>query len=218
MKKYKNILKSQERIKEEEKNGNLYFKWNMKFSKFTELTLSRIWQHTKKGFVILSAFRETRSEEKNLSYHKRLQKELSFLKFGFIEVDGCYVYDEDKNIIGEELSLFVPYSNKVYNTLEHFKKVMIDLGRKYNQDSILFVDESKIGWYLYPDGRIPKKLGKLTLDTIGKAFTRLRKGSHKGRTFIFEGLRIPSRFMEAIEMQTDGIMWTFTEMEKYSNN
>ena len=156
----------------------------------------------------MSAFIKERHFGRNLLFHNKLKRYLSYVGLGFIEVDGCYV-DKKKNTVEEELSFFIPYNDKTHDTLEEFKKVLFEIGKKYDQDSILFLDEDQIAYYLYIDNRKPTKLGKIGLDKMGDAWTRLRKGSHKGRTFIFEGNVAPKGFMEAVLFQAKKIQGGF---------
>lgn len=135
----------------------------MKFKKYLEeSSLSRIWQHIQNPentFAVISAFRETNSDEKNWEEHLKLKADIR-KKYGHIPQKSGYTYQEGdrKGETVDEYSFFVPNISK---------EEALKLGKKYNQESILFKDSS--GFYMiYTD----KRYGK-----VGITFKKDPKGS-----------------------------------------
>ncbi len=103
----------------------------------SESSLSRVWQHINndKSFGVISAFRETNDDATNKNLHKSLIDDVKSLNLGYIQQKSGYTYsssDGDGRV--EEISLFIPNIS-----LED----IIKLGKKYNQESILFKDATQ---------------------------------------------------------------------------
>jgi len=103
-------------------------------------------KHAKTGFAILSAFRNERSEKKNLEFHKGLMNELRMFKLGFWEVDGVYQDKSSRNDDGsfnknsprdEELSVFVPYNPANFRDFDEFAEIIDGIGEGFAQDAVL---------------------------------------------------------------------------------
>lgn len=180
-------------------------------------SLSRVWKHSKNGFAMLSAFRNEYSEKENLNRHEKLKKELRKFDLGFFEVDRVY-QDESEMINGKfnpagkvdnELSLFVPFREELYS-FEEFEDIIMDAGYKYTQDSVLISEPESLGGkakLIFRDGREVYIGTNIGLDKTSDMFSALRKGSHRGRSFVVEslGMRKPSSFYEAHELKAEGI-------------
>ena len=176
------------------------------FEKINESSLSRIWKHSKNGFFMMSAFRGD-DFDKNMANHKRLKADLKQNNLGFFEIDGQYKYDNGD--IESELSVFVPYRD-IYS-FEEFKNISKKLGKKYNQESILVkypeeLDNKAV--LLYPKSGKEEVIGnKVGYDKVSFAYSKLRKGSHKDRSFIIEGVRVPSNHISAYQLKSENILF-----------
>ena len=106
-----------------------------------EASLSRIWKHvsTPDGtFGVVSAFdHKNKTLEENLERHEELRRKLKFLRLGFFEQFAEYTYD-DSGETHKEYSFFIPYI-----TFEG----IIDIGRKYQQESVIFKDATRFGLF-----------------------------------------------------------------------
>ena len=175
-----------------------------KFGRVFEQSLSRVWQHTKKGFFIITAFTPDFTEEENLQRNQILKKDLRDYGLGFFEVDGVYRY-KATGIIESELSYFVPkykYSN------EEIKEIAIELCGEHKQETVIYIDDTGTAFLLYPNGKEVKIGNNFNPDQIADNYSRLRgRGSHRDRTFFFEGLRKPAGMCSAIEMKLEGSMF-----------
>ncbi len=180
--------------------------------KLFEHSFSRIWQHRSNGFFIISAFRGKYTDDENIIRHEKLKNHLKQNKLGFFEVDGVYIYDDGTK--DSELSLFVPFISKEYSS-DQIKDIAMKAGKIINQESILFKYpeyESNEYVYLYPNSNKIQIVGnKLDFDTVKKAYSQLRKGSHAGRKvafdYVMEGVRLPNNHIDAGSMLAEGILF-----------
>jgi len=172
-----------------------------------EASLSRVWKHAKTGFVLLSAFRGD-DFEKNMENHSRLKSILKSHKLGYFEIDGQYVYDDGS--IESELSVFVPYRQDVYPEFKEFINTLRDIGTIFKQESILVKYPDKEGGsasLVYSNGKEEKIGDKVGYDKISFAYSKLKTGSHKGRSFIIEGVRKPANHINAIQLNAEGMIF-----------
>jgi len=173
------------------------------FEKVEESSLSRVWKHSQNGFFMMSAFRGD-DFKKNMDNHKSLKSELRKHDLGFFEIDGQYQYDD--GTVESELSVFVPYRD-IYD-FEEFKHIAKTLGKKYNQESVLLKYPDGDATLLYSSSGKEEKIGNnVGYDKISFAYSKLRKGNHKGRSFIIEGLRVPSNHINAYQLKQEGILF-----------
>jgi hypothetical protein len=172
-----------------------------------EHSLASVWRHSYKGFFMMSAFKGTFSEEENLKRHEHLKSLLRNSGLGYFEVDGVYKYEDGHT--ESELSVFVPLNPSM--SFDEFKKIAVNLGKEFNQESVLvkYPDEGGKGkaTLAFSDGREIEIGEKVGYDKIADAYSRLRKGSHKGRTFILEGVRVPSNHINAYQLKAEGILF-----------
>ena len=188
---------------------NHYSKYDdMNFSKLIEESLSRVWQHMKNGFIITSAFRGEYSLEENLKRTKELQVIVRSKGLGYFIVDGVWIENRGKENEhrSDELSLFIPDMNKL--TTDEFIEFAEHLRAKFNQDAVLMKDPSKDFEHLmliFRGNNVQILKGKYGPNQIAQAYSKLKKGNHAGRTFIFEGSLIPSNSMSTYYFTSEKI-------------
>ena len=152
-----------------------------------EGSLSRVLMHVRKTkrFGVLSPFRKDNSNEVNNEKYKELVSIIRSMGYSFIALRGGYI---DDGYLPEK-ALFIP-------NIEKFD--IIELGKKYNQHSILFKDEetfTMIG--TNKDDGVCKILDifkinrkNINIDDIGNKFkdffSQLVKGSHRNKKFLFK--------------------------------
>lgn len=193
MKKYNNY----QILKEE------YFNEVGCFRKLDEASLSRIWKHGQKGFFMMSAFRGS-DLKKNLANHKKLKQLLKQNKLGYFEIDGQYKYED--GTVESELSVFVPYRD-LY-TFDQFRDISKDLGREFNQESILVKYPDDKAVLLYPASGKEDVIGsKVGFDKVSDAYSSLRSGNQAGRSFIIESCRVPENHINAMSLKRQGILF-----------
>lgn len=102
-----------------------------------EITPSRLWKYQesdKIDFAILSADRSERTEEENAEKNKELKKDIKDMGYWYTELKGGYVEVTEggqRVPVDGENSLLVPNMKK---------DEAIELGKKYDQDSVMFKD------------------------------------------------------------------------------
>lgn len=106
----------------------------------TEANLKRIVKgHDAAGYGMISASRQSLPESENITRTQELKYTLKKLGYSYIPVYGGYK-EEGQEKAGLELSLIVyPYDivSKTYADFDQFIDDLLDLGNKFNQDSIL---------------------------------------------------------------------------------
>ena len=168
--------------------------------KYTESSFSRIIQHIENGvsFAVISAYRSEFKPEENKQRHLQLGKDIQKMGYGFIMQDSGYQYQD--GTVANEQSYFVP-------TITY--KEAIDLGNRYDQESILYKDDQKGFILVYSTNFIdsegvPHHIndiamtfkwkssdGKITFDSevLKYAFSSLKRAnsSQKGKKYAFIG-------------------------------
>ena len=137
-------------------------------------------------FGVLSPFRKENSDKENEENYKELSSLVRKMGYGYIALKGGYVGDEG---FFPEKSLFIPNIKR---------KEMLELGKKYDQHSVLHKDKDNFAMI---GTNKAAGVGKVfnTFDTKGKNiniddigdkfkdfFSKLVKGSHKGKKFSFK--------------------------------
>ena len=153
-----------------------------------ESSLSRIWQHIEedKSFGVISPFRKYYSEKENLERYNELKKIIrDTLRLGYIELDGGF---KEEGEWVHEKSLFIP---------DIIKEDLIELGEKFDQYSVIYKDKNEFIEIGTNDFSVK---GQILSDFIKKGwnknmqinseltkelFSKLIKGSHKDRKFLF---------------------------------
>jgi len=154
-----------------------------------ESSLSRIWQlveEDKYNFGIVSAYVGILSKKDNEQNHFKLKSSVREMGYGYIEMRGGY-----KEVTGfvMEKSLLIPCINKLE---------LIGLGEKFNQESVIYKNKFEfveIGSNsIFGTGKLIRnfifKKGKqnieLSKEIMVEFFSKLMKGSHKGKKFVFK--------------------------------
>lgn len=165
----------------------------------TESSLSRVWQHVNsdKNFAVISAFHLYSPLEENLAAHQQLKNDVRSLGLGFIDQGSGYTYKHKHTgteSLAEERSLFIPNIKK---------EDALKLGKKYQQESILFKDESEfVIWYIETGKKDDFNRGStdtMTFDqnTLKYAYSQFFKSKNKNAikkfAYVMKEEIIPSR-------------------------
>jgi hypothetical protein len=158
-----------------------------------EASLGRIYQHVvsnpkMKNWGVVTASRGELTPAENKQRNKELEADLRKLGYGFVHVDGmwqeCRKPDteykdcpEDMKVPTEEKSLFIPNISQ-----KHIQA----LGKKYQQDSVLFADEKAKanGEATFIDSKSGEafNIGKFSPGKIAQGYSKMKGG----RVFTFE--------------------------------
>lgn len=153
-----------------------------------EASLSRVWQHAEsdRPIALLTAFRGEYDYEENVRRNKELAATIRKLGYGYFFVDGYWIENEgtpEEKHVAEDTIFVIGQEGSD----EKFRKQMIQLGAKYNQDGVLVKD--KDGAKVYEkDGSVMFDVGTLKPGKAGEIYTRLRNNK-KANAFIFEAER-----------------------------
>lgn len=170
-----------------------------------ESSISRVWQHSFRGFIMMSAFIGRAELKENMKRHENLKSRLKKLQLGFFEVNGVYKYDDGHT--EDELSVFIPYRD-IY-TWDEFVDIAKQLRNDFDQESVIVKEPDENakgeGFLIYKNKTV--SIGKnLSIMKIGKAYSELRKGP-ENRTFVIESIRVPSNHISAYGMTAENILY-----------
>jgi hypothetical protein len=158
-----------------------------------EASLGRIYQHVvsnpkMKNWGVVTASRGELTPAENKQRNKELENDLRKLGYGFVHVDGMWQEcrqpnteykdcPEDMKVPTEEKSLFVPNISQ-----QHIQA----LGKKYQQDSVLFADEATKakGEATFIDSKSGEafNIGKFAPGKIAQGYSKMKGG----KVFTFE--------------------------------
>lgn len=151
-----------------------------------EKTLGRVYQHVvdKKAtsWGMMTAYRYSNTKKQNEQANKELESELRKKGLGFFKLEGHWQECQDKNVSYEdcpkdqlkdstEQTLFIPNIKK---------DDIAELGKKYEQDAVIYGDRDSDAHLIYKDGKTDN-IGKFQAGKVAQAYSRL-KGD---RTFVF---------------------------------
>lgn len=165
-----------------------------------ESSLTRVWKYSKEHDVgTITSFRSARdcnegkdfTKKENKDKNAKLKAQLLKLGYGVTAIDGFYIENyktSEAKEVQEESFLVVDLKDK-----GNLKENLINLGKKYDQDSITYQNYKNGEYYLissntcsnsYPGfGKvgIMIKLGKAIFGKKGEFFSKVN-----GRPFVFE--------------------------------
>lgn len=158
-----------------------------------EVSLGRIYQHVvsnpkMNSWAVITASRGELSKDENKKRNKELEADLRKMGLGFAHADGMWRECKDQTIeyknCPEELR--VPTEEKVLFIPNISKENAKALGKKWNQDSVLFADgeAKKNGEATFIDSKSGEEfnIGKFSAGKIAQGYTKL-KGN---KVFTFE--------------------------------
>ena len=144
-----------------------------------ESSLAKVYQkvsYNKISFGVVSSYRKKNNDIENKKLYKELKKNIREKGYGYIELTGGFE-EEDGRV--EEKSLIIH---------DIKKDELIELGNKYEQESVIFKDPNI---FVEIDCRTSKPIRKfkntlsLDVDILEDYFSRLLKGSHSEKSFKF---------------------------------
>jgi len=165
-----------------------------------EASLGRIYQHVvsnpkTKTWAVITASRGELSSAENKQRNKELESILRQKGYGFVHADGMWRECKDQSIEYKDCPehLRVPTEEKVLFIPNIPKDLAVALGKKYNQDSVLFADEEtkNKGEATFIDSKSGEafNIGKFSPGKIAQGYTKM-KGD---RVFTFEPKQEPKK-------------------------
>ena len=161
-----------------------------------EASLGRIYQHVvsnpkMKSWAVITASRNGRTSAENKLANKELEADLRKMGLGFAHADGMWRECKDGTLEYKDCpeEMRIPSPEKVMFIPNISKEDAKSLGKKYNQDSVLFADGEarKNGEATYIDSKSGEEfnIGKFTAGKIAQGYTKLKGG--KVFTFLEPG-------------------------------
>lgn len=166
----------------------------------SEASLSRVWQHVNSDqpSAMITAFRDEYSPDENVRRNIQLAMTVRELGYGFFYVDGFWIENQGtvREVRVSEVTVFV-IGNEGDDA--KFRKQMIELGVKYNQDGVLVKDNE--GAKVYDQsGGVMFDVGQLKPGNAGEIYTKLRNNKNSN-TFVFEAERDNLGFISRLGKQ-----------------
>lgn len=158
-----------------------------------EISLGRIYQHVVsdprlKSWAIITASRNELTPFENKKRNEELERELRSMGLGFSHADGMWRECQDKTLEYKDCpeEMKVDSEEKVFFIPNISKEIALKLGKKWDQDSVLFADNEtkEKGEATYIDSKSGEEfnIGKFSPGKMGQGYTKL-KGD---RVFTFE--------------------------------
>lgn len=133
---------------------SIYDRYGKDYIPLTETTMNRLVRgHNDKGYITITAAKSTYKNDKNDQRRNSLVADLKKLGYSYVPVFGGYKEEgQDKASLEKSFVVF-PYdiATKKYDDFENFKKNLLDLGRKYDQECILVKENGKNPIYIQCD-------------------------------------------------------------------
>ena len=143
-----------------------------------ETTFKRLEKHfINNDCAFISASRSENTPEENNKATSDLAFDLQVLGYGFIKVIGHYIETNEKTgekIPVKEKSFAVFNNNSEDKYKANFKRDMLILCKKYDQECILMKLKNEPGHYYYSNGRVDKNLNRISKENIEDFYTQLR--------------------------------------------
>ena len=161
-----------------------------------EASMGRIYQHVvaspkTKSWAVITASRGENTPAENARKNKELENDLRKMGLGFVHADGMWRECKNRSIEYKDCpeELRVPSPEKVLFIPNIPKDKAVALGKKYEQDSVLFADEETKakGEANFIDSKSGEEfnLGKFTPGKIAQGYTKMKGG--KVFTFLQPG-------------------------------
>ena len=158
-----------------------------------EASIGRIYQHIvsspkTKSWAVITASRGELTAAENKKRNKELEAILRKKGYGFNHADGMWRECKDQTIEYKDCpeEMRVPTPEKVLFIPNIPKKLAVALGKKYQQDSVLFADEEtkERGEGTFIDSKSGEEfnIGKFSPGKISQGYTKLKSG----QVFTFE--------------------------------
>lgn len=150
-----------------------------------EVSLGRLYQHIvsnpkMKSWAVITASRSNKTSAENKENNKRLEDDLRKLGLGFAHADGMWRECKDGTLEYKDCpeEMRIPSPEKVLFIPNISKEDAKALGKKYQQDSVLFADGEarKNGEATYIDSKSGEEfnIGKFTAGKIAQGYTKLK--------------------------------------------
>jgi hypothetical protein len=160
-----------------------------------EIKLSRILnkvKDTNRVIGTISAYRCDKTLEENKANTLSFSNSAKSEGFGFVYLDGAW-YETENEKVCEEVSLFF---DTILDREDKLFEFLVATAKKYNQNGFVFRGANHEFGVYDKNGALGFSFANTRVDTelkFDSIYSKIRKGSHKGRNFVFEDVcRLPT--------------------------
>jgi hypothetical protein len=157
-------------------------------------SLARTWElaQTGKVMVLITAFVQGLSHEKNAARNAVLASDIREARFGYTPLYGFWAYDEADPETGvsskkkaREDTFLVSAPERISNA--ELRSIVLGWLVKFNQEAaVVKYADADIAYLLVANGE-EKPLGKWSINRLASIYSQMRGGGDKpSRTFVFE--------------------------------
>jgi hypothetical protein len=150
-----------------------------------EASMGRIYQHIvsnpkTNSWAVITASRGENSPAENAKRNKDLENDLRKMGLGFVHADGMWRECKNQSIEYKDCpeELKVPSEEKVLFIPNIPKDKAVELGKKYQQDSVLYADEEtkSKGEATFIDSKSGEEfnIGKFTPGKVAQGYTKMK--------------------------------------------
>jgi hypothetical protein len=150
-----------------------------------EASMGRIYQHIvsnpkTNSWAVITASRGENSPAENAKRNKDLENDLRKMGLGFVHADGMWRECKNQSIEYKDCpeELKVPSEEKVLFIPNIPKDKAVELGKKYQQDSVLYADEETKakGEATFIDSKSGEEfnIGKFTPGKVAQGYTKMK--------------------------------------------
>lgn len=163
--------------------------------------LDPVWEHTKRGFLLTTAFQNVRNAKNNERCHQELKGYVRETGLGFFEIEGAYTGEGGTKM--KESTLIVPYLGSAM-TFQAFATLAGTLRTLFSppQYAVLLVTSKGEVSFVTATG-LQKKHESFRRERIELLYNEM-KGKHG--EFRLKGVRVPSNMIAAVAMTAEGYL------------
>lgn len=164
-----------------------------------EIKLSRVLQHftSEVPVGIMTTVRQERAEAQNTANNKAMAAFFRKKGYGFVWVDGAWIENQGTSDEVESIEVSLLIIGKGKDDTELFE-LMKSQAKKYKQEGFVYKGSDKITKVYDDKGKSFVTFSSFKPDKIAQAYSKIRSGSHRGRTFIFKEFRSPIGWIERL--------------------
>jgi hypothetical protein len=165
---------------------NILDKWEVYPLVLTEGSLSRLFRHFKDGnaLAVVTASRKKATPAENKKNNNELRGFVRNADFGFSKVEGSYPEEQENGEtvqVTEDSTIIFGQKPEDEKAL---KNLAVSLGKRYNQDSVLFkYNDGRVVLIYCRDKKEQKLAGDFHPQKLGDYMSK-----YKGKTFVIESL------------------------------
>lgn len=171
----------------------------------SESSISKVWEYTKRPFIVITAFRGSYTNKENLGRNVELLQQIKANGLGAIKLVGHWLENagtENETDV-KEISFLVPMLDSYKGDIESFKALGIEFMHRFSQEGIIFSDGGGVHLLLQNgDDIVIGKSIKVNPTKIENGFSQI-----KGKQFVFEGWVSAGGYISGLALKHQGLLF-----------